>query len=187
MFGKSVKRYLPAPEKVANNRWLRWLGPKLTQPSLWQANRRTIALGCAIGVFMGLLIPLAQIPAAALLAVILRANLPMAMVSTLVTNPFTFAPVYFLAYKLGNLVLSLGESDLSDEAIDQRLAAVTEGVDSLSWFDHIGNVGAPLFTGLFIIATVTSVALYFGISFLWRLGVVFRQRKRRKLRNGESA
>lgn len=182
MFGKSVKRYLPAPDKVAQNRWLRWLGPKLTQPSLWQANRRSIALGCSIGVFMGLLIPLAQIPAAAVLAVIFRANLPMAMVSTLVTNPFTFAPVYFLAYKLGNFVLSMGESDLSDEIIDQRLAAVTESVDTLSWFDHIGNVGAPLFTGLLILASVTSVVLYFGINFLWRLGVMLRQKKRLKSR-----
>jgi len=180
MFGKSVKRYLPSPEKVSQNRWLRWLGPTLTQACLWQANRRTIALGCAIGVFMGLLIPLAQIPFAALLAVIFRANLPMAMASTLVTNPFTFAPVYFLAYKLGNFILTRGESTLSDEAIDEQLAAVTADATSLSWLEHIGNVGAPLFTGLVIIASITSVVMYFAISLLWRLGVLLRQRKRRK-------
>lgn len=180
MFGKSVKRYLPSPEKVSQNRWLRWLGPTLTQACLWQANRRTIALGCAIGVFMGLLIPLAQIPFAALLAVIFRANLPMAMASTLVTNPLTFAPIYFLAYKLGNFILSRGESTLSDEAIDQQLAGVTTDAASLSWFEHIGNVGAPLFTGLAILAVVMSVLVYFSVSLLWRLGVLIRQRKRRK-------
>ncbi len=180
MFGKSVKRYLPSPEKVSQNRWLRWLGPTLTQACLWQANRRTIALGCAIGVFMGLLIPLAQIPFAALLAVIFRANLPMAMVSTLVTNPFTFAPVYFLAYKLGNFILTRGESTLSDEAIDQQLAVVTTDTTTLSWLEHISNIGAPLFTGLAILASVMSVLVYFTVTMLWRLGVLLKQRKRRK-------
>jgi len=53
MFGKSFKKYLPAPDKVSQHKMLRWLGPTLTRPSLWQANRRSIALGLAIGVFMG--------------------------------------------------------------------------------------------------------------------------------------
>lgn len=186
MFGKSVKRYLPAPDKVAQHRWLKWLGPQLTQPAIWQVNRRSIALGCAFGVFMGLLIPIAQIPAAAVLAVVFRANLPMSMVSTLVTNPFTFAPVYFLAYKLGNYILTRGQSDLSDEAIDEKLAAVTESVDTLSWFEHITTIGAPLFTGLAIMAVVCSVTLYFGISLLWRIGVMLKQKKRREQRDARN-
>lgn len=182
MINKSVKRYLPSPDKVAQNRWLRWLGPTLTHPCLWQANRRSIALGLSIGLFMGLLIPLAQIPFAAILAVVFRANLPMAMASTLVTNPFTFAPVYFAAYKLGDFVLSMGDTSLSDAAIDARLASVTADAVSMSWFDQISSIGAPLFTGLAIIASVTAVLAYFVVSFLWRLGMRLKHRKRRKSR-----
>jgi uncharacterized protein (DUF2062 family) len=92
---------IPTREQIGNNRWLRWLAPYLGHPKLWHWSRRGVALGVGIGVFFGLLIPIAQIPFAAAAAVILRANLPAAAASTLVTNPITFAPVYFAAYKIG--------------------------------------------------------------------------------------
>lgn len=178
MFGKSLKKYLPAPDKVSQHKMLRWMGPTLTRPSLWQANRRSIALGLAIGVFMGLLIPLAQIPLAALGAILLRANLPVAVASTLVTNPFTFAPVYFLAYQLGDFVLSFGEPGMTEAMIAAQVSQLSEQA-GVGWFERMGSIGAPLFTGLFILASVTAVLLYVGVSVLWRLGVIWRHRKRR--------
>ena len=81
-----LQRLLPTPQAIAANRWLRWLGPALHHPRLWHMRRRGIALGMAIGVFFGFLIPVAQIPASAAVAVALRANLPTAMASTLVTK-----------------------------------------------------------------------------------------------------
>ena len=62
-------------------------------------------MGVAVGVFFGLLLPVAQIPVSAAVAVLLRANLPMAVASTLVTNPVTFGPVYYGAYRLGKALL----------------------------------------------------------------------------------
>jgi len=181
MFGKALKKYMPAPDKVSQHKMLRWMGPTLTRPSLWQANRRSIALGLSIGVFMGLIIPLAQIPFAAILAILLRANLPVAVASTLVTNPFTFAPVYFLAYKLGDFILNAGEPVLTEAMIDSQVAQVTQLTEggALGIFQRIGDIGAPLFTGLFILASITAVLVYFTVSLLWRLGVLLRHRKRR--------
>jgi len=182
MFGKALKKYLPAPDKVSQHKMLRWMGPTLTRPSLWQANRRSIALGLSIGVFMGLIIPLAQIPLAAVVAIFLRANLPVAVASTLVTNPFTFAPVYFLAYKLGDFILNVGNPAMTEEMIDSQVAQVTQLTDggALGLFERIGDIGAPLFTGLFILASVTAVLMYFTVNILWRLGVLLRHRKRRQ-------
>jgi uncharacterized protein (DUF2062 family) len=100
-----IKAWLPSPDTVRQNRWLRWMGPILNNPRLWHFSRKGIALGMALGVFFGLLIPIAQIPFSATLAVVLRANVPMAVASTLVTNPITFGPVYYGAYHLGRLVL----------------------------------------------------------------------------------
>ena len=179
MFGKALKNYLPAPDKVSQHKMLRWMGPTLTSPSLWQANRRSIALGLSIGVFMGLIIPLAQIPLAAVLAIFLRANLPVAVASTLVTNPFTFAPLYFLAYKLGDFILNAGKPAMTEAMIDSQVAQLTDG-GALGLFERIGDIGAPLFTGLFILASVTSVLVYFAATLLWRLGVLLRHRKRRQ-------
>ena len=179
MFGKALKKYLPAPDKVSQHKMLRWMGPTLTSPNLWQANRRSIALGLSIGVFMGLIIPLAQIPLAAVLAIFLRANLPVAVASTLVTNPFTFAPLYFLAYKLGDFILNAGKPAMTEAMIDSQVAQLTDG-GALGLFERIGDIGAPLFTGLFILASVTSVLVYFAATLLWRLGVLLRHRKRRQ-------
>ena len=179
MFGKALKKYLPAPDKVSQHKMLCWMGPTLTSPSLWQANRRSIALGLSIGVFMGLIIPLAQIPLAAVLAIFLRANLPVAVASTLVTNPFTFAPLYFLAYKLGDFILNAGKPAMTEAMIDSQVAQLTDG-GALGLFERIGDIGAPLFTGLFILASVTSVLVYFAATLLWRLGVLLRHRKRRQ-------
>jgi len=178
MFGRSLKKRLPDPQKVSSHKMLRWLGPTLTRPSLWQANRRSIALGLAIGVFMGLIIPLAQIPLAAIGAVLLRANLPIAMVSTLVTNPFTFAPLYFLAYRLGDYILGFGTPTLTEAMIDAQVAEMSTGI--MGWIERIADIGAPLFTGLFVLASVMSVLTYFVVSLLWRLGVLLRHRKRQR-------
>lgn len=180
MVAKSVKKYLPKPEKVSEHRMLRWLGPALTRPALWRINRRSIALGLAIGVFWGFMIPLAQIPLAAIAAIFLRANLPIAVGSTLVTNPFTFAPVYFLAYQLGDWVLGDGDTAMTESMVAAQVAQLSSG--PVGWFDRIGDIGAPLFTGLGIIAVTTSVALYFGVSLLWRLAVMLRYRRRQRSR-----
>lgn len=97
-----LRRLIPKRETLVANRWLRWLTPWLGHPALWHWSRRGVALGVALGIFFGLLIPLAQIPVTAAAAIVLRANLPAAAASTLVTNPVTFGPVYFAAYRLGN-------------------------------------------------------------------------------------
>jgi uncharacterized protein (DUF2062 family) len=61
------------------------------------------------------------------------------------------------------------------------VAQVTQLTDggALGLFERIGDIGAPLFTGLFILASVTAVLMYFTVNILWRLGVLLRQRKRR--------
>ena len=176
MVAKRVKKYLPASDKVSQHKMLRWLGPTLTKPSLWQINRRSIAMGLAIGVFWGFLIPVAQIVFAAIMAVFLRANLPMAIGSTLVTNPLTFAPVYFLAYQFGDFVLGKSGPDVTEEMLAAQMGQIS--VTSAGWIDKIGDFAAPLFTGLVVFASVGAVLSYVVVSLLWRLAVVLRYRKR---------
>jgi len=67
----------------------------------FESNRRTVAGGVAVGVFFGLLIPVGQILGAAVAAICFKVNLPVAAMSTLVTNPFTAgAPAgYFLVHQ----------------------------------------------------------------------------------------
>ena len=178
MVAKRVKKYLPASDKVSQHKMLRWLGPTLTKPSLWQINRRSIALGLAIGVFWGLLVPLAQIPLAAMAAVLLRANLAIAVTSTLVTNPFTFAPVYFLAYQFGEWLLDDQGPQVTEAVLAEQMSQIS--VTSTGWIDRIGDIAAPLFTGLGLFAVVGALLSYLTVTLLWRLAVVMRYRKRQR-------
>lgn len=171
-----LRRLLPSPDAVRANRWLRWLGPALHHPRLWHLSRRGIALGVALGLFFGFLVPIAQIPLSAAAAVALRANVPCAIASTLVTNPFTFGPVYVAAWKVGGRVLGVSAPPppLPDLDDDEVRAPV------LSWGERIAGVGKPLIVGLVIFAVVAFAAAYLLVTWFWWART--RLARRRRLR-----
>ncbi len=168
------KKLLPDRERLLGNRWLRWLGPLLQHPRLWHWSRRGVSMGVAIGVFFGLLIPVAQIPFSAAAAVLLRANLPAAAASTLVTNPVTFAPIYYAAYRLGTWIT--GES--ADESMQETQPAHTPDPEAGFWA-RISGVGLPLLVGLTITAVFAGLLSYALISLGWYWRVM-RKRHRKK-------
>ncbi len=181
MLKRRLRQWLPDPHRVREHRLLRHLGPALHHPRLWHLSRHGIALGLAIGVFFGLLIPIAQIPFAAILAVSLRANLPVAMASTLVTNPITFAPIYYAAYKLGAFLL--GENPAGVSEADLGTDAQTLGAWFAFWMERIATLGQPLILGLVILASTLAVTAYFVANGLWRAWIIWswRQRAQRRL------
>lgn len=162
-----LKRLLPDAEAVRNNRWLRWLGPTLHDPRLWRPSRHSVALGVALGIFFGLLVPLAQIPLSVGMAVLLRANVPTAIASTLVSNPVTFGPIYYMAYQIGNTLLGEDGAHAPQNAPkppDESTAATPEG----TW-ERITSVGKPLLLGLAIMASAMGLLAYLVVTWLWQL------------------
>lgn len=150
-----LRALAPSREQLEANRSLRALAPYLANPKLWLWSRRGVASGVALGLFIGLLIPVAQILIAAAAAVILRVNLPIAAASTLVTNPLTFPPIYYAAYQLGVWVTG------SSEAVTFSLT------DPAALWENLGAIGIPLFAGLGIAATGSALVSYVLISQAW--------------------
>jgi uncharacterized protein (DUF2062 family) len=178
---RRLRDWLPAPDAVRASRWLRWLGPALQHPRLWHLNRRGLALGMALGFFFGLLIPLAQIPLSAAAAVVLRANVPAAVASTLVTNPLTFGPIYYAAWQVGNAIL--GGPQSTPPAPAAADGAPDESADEGWWraaVRRVLGVGKPLMLGLAILATGFGVATYFLVSTVWKLSVLWKRHRRRR-------
>lgn len=176
-------KHLPTPQALKQNRFLRPFGRYLEHHSLWQFNRKAVAGGVAIGLFFGILMPFAQILLAAVAAIALRVNLPMAVFSTLITNPFTFPGVYYLAYRIGGFVTGT-EAAISDTAIEsevQRTLAAQQEVIS-GWFasvlEWMQTVGVQLMLGLSILAIVASVGGYVAVNAAWHFWVCKRWRKR---------
>lgn len=178
---KHLKRILPDHESVRRNRLLGPLRHVLGDPRLWHVNRRGISLGLAIGIFFGLLVPVAQILFAAAAAVVSRANVPTAVASTLVTNPFTFAPIYVLAYKLGSLLLGTPVESGDEQAV---VAAAVRAGDSLQgYWNWLVTHGKPLALGLLVAAVVFSTLAYGAAQLAWRLATLARARQRRRRRS----
>jgi len=171
-----IQRYLPTRESIKQNRLLRWLGPRIHDPLLWHVNRNSVARGVAIGAFFGLMVPVAQIPAAAIVALALRANLWIAAVATLVSNPFTYGPIYIFAYRLGSRVLPASGGPgpaVQDGHVSTTLHWLTE---SLQW---LTGIGGPLILGMFIMAVCGAIIGYFGTLLAWRVRVILKRRRQR--------
>lgn len=170
-----LRARIPTSEQISRNRWLAWLGPWLQQPKLWHWSRRGVAMGVALGVFFGLLIPVAQIPLSVAVAVLLRANVPAAVASTLVSNPLTFAPIYYGAYRLGVWVTSEKAPPQDIEVIGTQ-----ELENTLSLWQRIAALGKPLVVGLCITALLMGLLSYGLISLVWRWRTVSKRRGRRR-------
>ena len=178
-----MKRWLPTRESLEGNRWLRWLGPALFHHRLWHMSRRGIALGVAIGVFFGFLIPIAQIPFSAAVAVALRANVPSAVASTLVTNPVTFAPVYYAAWQVGSFILSDSATPAPVlSAVPTASGTTTDLAQPAPWWQRawqgVQAAGKPLVLGLALFACTFGLLSYAVVSLVWRAKVVLTRRAR---------
>ena len=80
---KFFRKYLPDAAEIRSNRYVAWFGTLLHHPSLWHLNRNSVAGAVAIGLFSGLVPGPLQMLTAALLAVPLKKNLPVALLTTL--------------------------------------------------------------------------------------------------------
>ena len=127
----------------------------------------SVATGAAIGVFFGFMIPVLQVLFAALFTLLLRANLPVAAVATLVSNPFTYAPIGVLAYRTGSALL--GEPISAAEA-----RAIERGGEDMplapqSWSVRVAALGKPLIVGLAVFAVTGALTTWLGVSLAWIL------------------
>ena len=183
MAKKFIQRYLPDPDRIRHNPSLRWLGPAIHDPNLWRLNRRSVAGAVAVGAFFAFILPVAQFLAAGVSAVFLRVNLPVAVTSTLITNPFTFGPWYYLAYKIGALILGAPSMPEVHEPVSDAAGGWWAGV--LAGFERLLAMGTPLLIGLALLSVVSAVAGYVLVHLLWRIPAYLRLRRirlRRSLR-----
>jgi uncharacterized protein (DUF2062 family) len=180
MFRRKLQSWLPDSDAIRNSKWLRWCAPVLGHPRLWNLHRRSVALGVSIGLVTGLIPGPVQMLLGALIAVPLRANIPAAMFTTLYTNPFTFVPLYILAYNVGRLATGESAPLAMPRELDWSWAGMREYLPELMRW--AGSLGDTLLIGLAIQATVFAIAGYFLTLVAWRVAVGWAWRRRSRLR-----
>jgi uncharacterized protein (DUF2062 family) len=177
---KFFRKHLPSHESVRNNRHIARFGGLLQHHNLWHLNRHSVAGGVAVGMFSGLVPGPLQMLTAALLAVPLRVNLPVALATTLYTNPLTIGPLYMLAYLIGRLIIGGDAAPLAPppEMDWSHLRA------SLDAFLHWAlSMGTPLAVGLPVLALALAALGYACVQIGWRAYVIRAWRKRRQARS----
>lgn len=165
-----MKRWLPTRERMLQSRWLRPIAHHLDNDHLWHVDRSSVARAVGIGLFIGLLLPVAQFLFAIVAAIFLRANVAVAAGFTLVTNPLTFAPIYWFAYRLGSWLLGGSVDEEAAQRVERQAAQAVAGDQGLleGIWASIQSAGAPLALGLAVLAVVAGVA-GFGLAWsLWR-------------------
>ena len=175
---KLFRKYLPSHESIRGNRHLARFGSLLHHPNLWHLNRNSVAGGVAVGMFSGLVPGPLQMLTAAIIAIPLRVNLPVALFTTLYTNPFTIGPLYLIAYQYGKLFTGASGEVTQAPAFDW----VNFGEWMRMFIDWMLSLGKPLALGLVALALTLAAAGWVFVQIAWRAWVIISWRRRRARR-----
>ena len=177
---KFFRKYLPDADKVRSSRLASLFGRSLAHPSLWCLNRRSVSRAVGIGLFAGLVPGPTQILTALLLGIPLRANLPLAILVTFYTNPFTIVPLYLVAFAYGRFLLQENHHPVTAEPFQMDWSSLGSSIHGLvEWSMAMGR---PLAVGLVALALTLGVAGTVAVRLGWRAYVVLAWKKRKKLR-----
>ena len=161
-----LKRFTPDPQTLRGRWYLRPFGERLSDPLLWTLHRRgvTYAFGA------GLMICFVPLPVHLLLActvaVLWRLNVAVVCTTTLFVNPFSIAPLYYLAYRTGAALLHTPR---------QRF----HFIPSWHWLTHgLALVWQPFLLGCLVCGIVFGVTGWLTLELVWRWQVTSRYRSR---------
>lgn len=108
-------------------------------------------------------------------ALAFRVNIPVAALSTWVSNPVTMAPMYYFAYRLGRYLLDTPLREFQFEM-------------SWNWVTHTFlTIWQPMLLGCIILGITAAVIGYIVLDLFWRLSIAnYKARKRSARRARDS-
>lgn len=168
-----IQRNMPTRAQMEKSRVMRPFANRVLRSELWRFTRRSVPRGVALGMLVGIIVPFAQILFASLMCLPVRANVPVAALTTFVTNPLTTPLIWVLGYNIGSWMLRVDAMTVVapvNTAIER-----SEFGDMLQWL-----TGATLVTayGLVVLAVVSAALSYLVSVFVWRF-VVANKRARK--------
>ena len=188
MPNKRLKDLLPTPEKILASRTLKWFAPQLADPRLWHFNRHSLNKAVYIGVLSAFFPLPGQMLLALIGALIFRANVPMALGLTWITNPVTSLPVFYAGYYVGAKILDVPMISLrliGSMIADFSLWALSDGANP--FITYKGTVSLTAFClGLTILAIVSSIVCGLAFKAIWRYKTVTSWQKRQQNSSDET-
>jgi len=169
------KRFAFKRHHMANQWFMTPFRHMLQDHRLWGIRRRWVVPAFALGLFIAFMPFPGHTLTAALLALALRVNIPVAAVSTWVSNPATMFPMYYFAYQLGSKLLGMELKPFGFEL-------------SFDWVTHtFVTIWQPMLLGCALLGAATAIVGYVTLDIFWRLSLAdYKNRKRDKRRERES-
>jgi uncharacterized protein len=168
-------RAMPTRESIEAISWLRPVSHRVLLPELWRFTRRSVPRGVGLGLFVGifLMLPGVQVAGAALLALPFRANVPIAVAMTLLSNPLTTPFILLSALWVGNRLPGM-HADM--HALAAMQASEASFGAYVRWF--FSDAAPALVCGLAVIAVVVTLVGYGLAGLLWRWWIGHKWRRR---------
>ena len=165
---KIIRKFMPYRTRITENTMIKKLGPRLQDPGIWHINRRSISGAVAVGLFCSLIPVPFQMLLAAVVAIIFRVNILIAVPIVWVSNPVTMPPIFYFCYQVGVSILGSTTRAFNFELSFQWLA------------NELEFIWQPFLLGCLVVASVTSFLGYCVIRLLWRYMVWQEMKKRHK-------
>lgn len=170
MFQRLIDRLAPDAETLRKHRFLRLFQHRLQDPNLWHLNRYSVSSAVFIGFFVAFTPLPIHMVTAALVAIMWRANVPVALSAVWLSNPLTIPPQFYFAYKIGARILHQPQNNFAFEL-------------SLQWLrNEFNSLWQPLLLGCLICGFAAAALGWAGVRIIWRLQVTARWRARQRLR-----
>jgi uncharacterized protein len=156
------------------HRWyLRVFGERLTDSHLWTMNRHSITAAFGVGVGISFIPLPVHMVLAALAAIWWRLNLPVAVASVYLINPFTMVPAYFAAYRVGAALLRYRPHHFEFHL-------------TWNWLEHgLGPAWKPFLVGCLVCGIAGGLAARLALECFWRLATMRRYHRRRERRRAQ--
>ncbi len=170
MARKLIRRYLPSPAAIKASPALHFLGDLRHDPNLFHLNRQSVSLAFLVGIFVAFLpIPM-QMAVAALVSLVVRCNLPIAVALVWISNPITMPVMLFATYQFGRWLLGTPPVAVSLEL-------------SWSWLiNEFSLIWMPLLAGSVVAGLIFGILGYVTMRLFWRWTVVRNWNIRRRRR-----
>lgn len=147
----------------------------LEDPAYWSMHRNNVTRAFALGLFIAFIPLPIHMVLVAVLALIMRINIPIAFATIWISNPMTWLPQYVFAHWVGTKLLGAPEKPLAFEM-------------SWNWINHgLLPVWKPLFLGCFVVGTAVALTGYFVLSLVWHMTLVMKYRKRKRANSANGA
>lgn len=134
---------------------------------LWGIRRKTVVPAVAWGMFVAFL----PIPGHVLVAVLgsirIRCNIPVAALTTFVSNPVSIGPIYYFCYLVGAKLLSIEPGPFAIEL-------------SMDWLTGTFlSIWQPLLLGCVLVGATVALITYVLLDVFWRFSLAdYKTRKR---------